>query len=59
MRESGGTMSNKDCPYKLAGICMNTVSMHYDESCCPGFCLFYNYRIEKRDMDRYVQEVRL
>jgi len=52
-------MSNKDCPYKLAGICMNTVSMHYDESCCPGSCLFYNYRIEKRDIDRYAQQIRL
>ncbi|MGA9138639.1 MAG: hypothetical protein WBZ29_00335 [Methanocella sp.] len=52
-------MSNKDCPYKLAGICMNTVSMLYDESCCPGFCLFYNHMAEKREVGSHVKEVRL
>jgi hypothetical protein len=44
---------NRECPYKLAGICMNSVSTYYDESCCPGYCLFYNYMAEKLKVDSH------
>ncbi len=42
----GANEANDECPYRLAGICMNAVSVYYDEYCSPNTCAIYHRLID-------------
>ena len=50
----GVNEANDECPYKLAGICMNSVSVYYDEYCSPGTCAIYKRIVKAQPVRKAV-----
>ena len=47
----GVNEANDECPYKLAGICMNSVSVYYDEY-CPNTCAIYSRLVDAPKIEK-------